>query len=161
MFGEPFIAHPAECARVHATGHPHFGTDYNRDQHDDDADDQQHMVRPQRHHGHRTTVSIGRASRCSRSHSARDWRGGVFRPSPPCPQGHECVVWPVHSGTAQCVPGPYTCKYSNPSKPRWNNPHRNHVREHSGGLDDESDCGHLRCGTGNRVARLAGARCGK
>ena len=44
LFGEPLIAHPAPCARVHATWHPHSANDYNRDQHDNYADNQQHMV---------------------------------------------------------------------------------------------------------------------
>jgi hypothetical protein len=39
MFGEPFIAHPAKRARVHATWDAHSGNDYNRAQHDDCADD--------------------------------------------------------------------------------------------------------------------------
>ena len=44
LFGEPLIAHPAPCARVHATWHPHSANDYNRDQHNNYADNQQHMV---------------------------------------------------------------------------------------------------------------------
>jgi hypothetical protein len=44
LFGEPLIAHPAPCARVHATWHPHSANDYNRDQHDNYADNQQHIV---------------------------------------------------------------------------------------------------------------------
>ena len=88
MFGEPFIAHPAACARVHATWHPHSGNDYNRDQHDDCADDQQHMVldvvAPR---ATAQTVSIGRAPRCSRSHSARLARRLFFKPLGCAPKG--------------------------------------------------------------------------
>ena len=44
MFSEPLLAHPAEIGGVHATWHPHPGDDADRDQHDSDADDEQHMV---------------------------------------------------------------------------------------------------------------------
>ena len=39
MFGEPLLAHPAECASVDATWRPHSGDDDNRDRRDDCAED--------------------------------------------------------------------------------------------------------------------------
>ena len=42
MFVEPLFAHPTECAGVHAK-RSHSADDQNRDQHDDSADDQQHI----------------------------------------------------------------------------------------------------------------------
>jgi hypothetical protein len=76
MFREPFIAHPAKCARIHTTWHPQSKNDDNRAQHEDCADDQQHIVLdlavPR---ATAQTVSIERAPRCSGSHSARlAWR---------------------------------------------------------------------------------------
>jgi hypothetical protein len=59
MFGEPLLAHPTECASVHATWHPHSGEDHNRDQHDDDADDQQHMVLDLAPRGARVGAGVG------------------------------------------------------------------------------------------------------
>jgi hypothetical protein len=44
MFSEPLLTHPAEIGGVEATRHPHAGDDADRDQHDGDADDEQHMV---------------------------------------------------------------------------------------------------------------------
>ena len=43
MLSEPLLAHPAEF-RAHATWHPHPGDDADRDHHDADADDEEHMV---------------------------------------------------------------------------------------------------------------------
>ena len=44
MFSEPLLAHPAEIGGVHASWHPHTGDHDDRDQHHDDADDEQHVV---------------------------------------------------------------------------------------------------------------------
>lgn len=44
MFGEPLLAHPAKIGGVHAAWHPYPGDDDDRDQRDDDADDEQHLV---------------------------------------------------------------------------------------------------------------------
>ena len=44
MLGEPLLAHPAKSARVDAASHSEVGDDYNRDQHDNDADDGPHIV---------------------------------------------------------------------------------------------------------------------
>ena len=44
MFREPLLAHPAEIGGVHPTWYAQPGDDDNRDQRDDDADDEQHMV---------------------------------------------------------------------------------------------------------------------
>ena len=38
------IAHAAEIGGIHAIWHPHSGDDHDRDQQDDDADNEQHMV---------------------------------------------------------------------------------------------------------------------
>jgi hypothetical protein len=44
MFSEPLLAHPAEIGGLNATWHPHPRDDANRDQHEGDADDEEHMV---------------------------------------------------------------------------------------------------------------------
>jgi hypothetical protein len=44
MFSEPLLAHPAKIGGVDATWHTHPGNDDDRDQHDDDADNEQHLV---------------------------------------------------------------------------------------------------------------------
>jgi hypothetical protein len=44
MFSEPLLAHPAEIGGVDATWRTHPGNDDDRDQHHDEADDEQHMV---------------------------------------------------------------------------------------------------------------------
>ena len=44
MFSEPLLAHPAEISGIHATWYPHPRDDADRDQHDADADDEEHMV---------------------------------------------------------------------------------------------------------------------
>jgi len=43
MFSEPLLAHPAEIGGVDATWHRHPRDDADRDQHDADADDEEHM----------------------------------------------------------------------------------------------------------------------
>jgi len=44
MFSEPLLAHPAEIGGVHPAWHPHPRNEADRDQHDPDADDEEHMV---------------------------------------------------------------------------------------------------------------------
>lgn len=44
MVGEPSLAHPAACARVQCIWHAYSGDDQNRDQHDDCAGNEQHVV---------------------------------------------------------------------------------------------------------------------
>lgn len=44
MFGEPLLAHRAEIGGIHASWCQHSGDNHNRDQHDDDANGEQHMV---------------------------------------------------------------------------------------------------------------------
>jgi len=44
MFSEPSLAHPAQIGGVDAPWHTHPGNDDDRDQHDEDADDEQHLV---------------------------------------------------------------------------------------------------------------------
>ena len=47
MIGEPPLAHPAKRAGSRASSHPHPGDDHDRDQgdqHDDSADEEQHLV---------------------------------------------------------------------------------------------------------------------
>jgi hypothetical protein len=146
LFGEPLIAHPAPCARVHATWHPHSANDYNRDQHDNYADNQQHMVldlaaapRPPTHCIDWTCSAL--FSLAQRTTARRLF----FKPLGCAPKGHGCVALglPVHSGTAPFSAGPYTCDVqpksinatvatfwpaSRPSAVhlmwRWNNPRR-------------------------------------
>ena len=113
LFGEPLIAHPAPCARVHATWHPHSANDYNRDQHDNYADNQQHMV-----------LDLAAAPRppdtlyrldvlgAVLSRTAHDCEALVLQAARLCSEGARmCRTWsgPVHSGTAPFSAGPYTC----------------------------------------------------
>ena len=44
MFDEPLLAHPAETGSVYPAWHPHSPDNDDRGQHDDGADDEQHMV---------------------------------------------------------------------------------------------------------------------
>jgi len=85
MFSEPLLAHPAEIGGVDATWHRHPRDDADRDQHDADADDEEHMV----------VAAISRIAMLTR------------RQMTVCPLVHK-ASWPVHSGTAPFEAGAYT-----------------------------------------------------
>ena len=69
MFGEPLLAHPAEIDGAHATWHPHPGDDDDRDQRDDNADDEQHMVLTA-FSAAQTILTRGTATVCAVVHSS-------------------------------------------------------------------------------------------
>ena len=71
MFGEPLLAHPAEIGGVHATWHPHPRDDADRDQHDADPDDEEHMVVRPPAIGRRTAIlTCGQLTVCALGHKA-------------------------------------------------------------------------------------------
>lgn len=116
MVGQPLLAHPAECADVHATCQPHLGNDDNRHRHDRYADNEQHLFwfSIWRQHGPSNRLPNWLALRCSRSNSAASLFFG--RPAGVSSVKDELGKRPINSqppipnlGNSRCSPavGPF------------------------------------------------------
>jgi hypothetical protein len=91
MFGEPLIAHPAACARVHTTWHPHSANDHNHAHTMTAPTISSIWLSTWRHHGYRTNCIDWTCSALF-SIAQHDLRGACSSASRLCSEAHACVA---------------------------------------------------------------------